>query len=68
MTKLFYFTRTQERRRDGDFVCFGIEERRGLYSSSGKNMNEKSFNEDWQRIKNNHEPKPYFRLRGNLVY
>ena len=46
MTKLFYFTRTQERRREGDFVCFGIEERRGLYSSSGKNMNGKSFNED----------------------
>ena len=27
MTRLLYFTRTQERRRDGVFVCFGIKER-----------------------------------------
>ena len=27
MTRLLYFTRTQERRRDGVFVCFGINER-----------------------------------------
>ena len=27
MTKLLYFTRTQERKRDGVFVCFGINER-----------------------------------------
>ena len=30
MTRLLYFTRTQERRRDGVFVCFGINER-GVY-------------------------------------
>ena len=27
MTRLLYFTRTQEGRRDGVFVCFGINER-----------------------------------------
>ena len=33
MTRLLYFTRTQERRREGVFVCFGMEEReeRGVY-------------------------------------
>ena len=45
MTKLIYFTRTQERRRDGVSVCLGMEERMSLYSCSGKNMNESSFNE-----------------------
>ena len=30
MTRLLYFTRTQERRRDRVFVCFGMEER-GVY-------------------------------------
>ena len=30
MTRLLYFTRTQERRRDGVFVCFGINEK-GVY-------------------------------------
>ena len=27
MIRLFYFTRTQERRRYEDFVCFGMKER-----------------------------------------
>ena len=27
------------------FVCFGMEERGGLYSSGGENMNGRSFNE-----------------------
>ena len=45
MTRLLYFTRTQERRREGVFVCFGMEERGDLYSSGGKNMNGRSFNE-----------------------
>ena len=46
MTKLLYFTRTQERRREGGFfVCFGMKERGGLYSSGGENMNERPFNE-----------------------
>ena len=45
MTRLLNFTRTQERRREGVFVCFGIKEREGLYSSGGENMNERPFNE-----------------------
>ena len=46
MTKLLNFTRSQERRRErGFFVCLGLKERGGLYSSSGGNMNEISFNE-----------------------
>ena len=45
MTRPLYFTRTQERRRDGGFVCLGMKERGGLYSSGGENMNGRSFNE-----------------------
>ena len=45
MTRLLNFTRTQERRREGVFVCFGMKEREGLYSSGGENMNEMPFNE-----------------------
>ena len=46
MTRLLYFTRTQERRREGGFVCLGMKERGGgLYSSSGENMNGRPFNE-----------------------
>ena len=45
MTRLLNFTRTQERRREKVFVCFGMKERRGLYSSGGENMNGRSFNE-----------------------
>ena len=44
MTRLLYFTRTQERRR-GVFVCFGMKEKGGLYSSGGENMNGRPFNE-----------------------
>ena len=29
-----------------------MEERGGLYSSGGENMNGRSFNEGWQRIMN----------------
>ena len=46
MTRLLNFTKTQERRRWGVFVCFGMKERGGLYSSSGGNMNGMPFNED----------------------
>ena len=42
MTRLFNFTRTQER---GGFVCPGMKEREGLYSSGGENMNGRPFNE-----------------------
>ena len=45
MTRLLYFTRTQERRREGVFVCLGMKERGGLYSSGGENMNGRPFNE-----------------------
>ena len=45
MTRLLYFTRTQERRREGGFLCLGMKEMRGLYSSGGENMNGRSFNE-----------------------
>ena len=45
MTRLLNFTRTQERRREGVFVCFGIKERESLYSSGRENMNGKLFNE-----------------------
>ena len=45
MTRLLNFTRTQERRREEVFVCFGMKERDGLYSSGGENMNEMPFDE-----------------------
>ena len=46
MTRLLNFTRTQEKRREGSiFVCLGMKEMGGLYSSSGENMNGMSFNE-----------------------
>ena len=45
MTRLFNFTRTQERRKDGVFLFFGMKERGGLYSSGGENMNGMPFNE-----------------------
>ena len=46
MTRLLYFTRTQERRREGGFfVSFGMKDRGGLYSSGGENMNGRPFNE-----------------------
>ena len=47
MTRPLNFTRTQERRREGIFffVCFGMKKRGGLYSSGGKNMKGRPFNE-----------------------
>ena len=45
MTRLLNFTRTQARRRGGVFVCLGMKERGGLYSSGEGNMNGRSFNE-----------------------
>ena len=38
--------------RGGFFVCFGMKEKEGLYSSSGGNMNGMSFNESWKKIMN----------------
>ena len=40
MTRLLNFPRTQERRREGVFVCFGMKKMGDLYSSGGENMNE----------------------------
>ena len=45
MTRLLYFTRTQERRREGGFLCLGMKEMGGLYSSGGENINGRPFNE-----------------------
>ena len=45
MTKLLYFIRTQEMRRERVFVCLGMKEMEGLYSSGGENMNGMPFNE-----------------------
>ena len=45
MTRLLNFTITQEKRREGGFLCLGMKERGGLYSSDGENINERSFNE-----------------------
>ena len=46
LTRLLNFIRTQERRREEIFfLCFGMKEREGLYSSGGENMNGRPFNE-----------------------
>ena len=45
MTRLLNFTKIQEKGREGNFVCLGMNERGGIYSSSGGNMNGKLFNE-----------------------
>ena len=46
MTRLFNFTRPQERRRKGGFFCvFWNKGNGGLYNSGGGNMNERPFNE-----------------------
>ena len=44
ITKLLYFTRTQERRREDVFVCLGMEERGVYIVVVEKNMNRRSFN------------------------
>ena len=45
MTRLLNFTRTQEKRREVDFLCLGMKEMGSLYSSGGGNMNRRPFNE-----------------------
>ena len=45
MTRLPNFTTTQERRREGVFVCSRMNERGSIYSSGGGNMNGMPFNE-----------------------
>ena len=48
MIRLLNFTRTQEKRRDEGFLCFGRMERGGLYSSGGENRSEE------QRLNSSH--------------
>ena len=43
ITRLLNFTRTQEKRRDGVFVCLGMKERGGFYSSGRENTNGRPF-------------------------
>ena len=45
MTRLLHFTRTQEKRREGGFLCLGMKESGSLYGSGGENMNGIPFNE-----------------------
>ena len=46
MTRLLNFTRTQERRREGGFLCVSrMNEMESIYSSGGGNMNGMPFNE-----------------------
>ena len=45
LTRPLNFTRTQEKRREEVFLCLGMKERGGLYSSGGENMNGRPFNE-----------------------
>jgi len=45
MTRLLYYNRTQEERREGVSLCFGMDERESLYSSGGENINGMKFNE-----------------------
>ena len=45
MTRLLNFTRTQKRRKEEIFFCHGMNERWGIYSSGGENMNGRPFNE-----------------------
>ena len=47
MTRLLNFTKTQDRGREGVF-CAGMNERGGIYSSGGGNMNERLLNEGGQ--------------------
>ena len=45
MIRLLHFTRTQEKRREGGFLCLGMKKLGSLYSSGGENMNGIPFNE-----------------------
>ena len=45
MTRSLHFTRTQEKRREGGFLCLRMNERGGIYSSGRGNINGRSFNE-----------------------
>ena len=55
-------TKTQERQKRGCFCASKMEEREGLYNNCGENMNGRTFNEGWQRMREDQEPKPNFRV------
>ena len=44
MTRLFNFLELKREEERG-FLCVGMKEMEGLYSSGGENMNGRSFNE-----------------------
>ena len=45
MTRLLNFLELKRGEERRVFVCFGMKEMRGLYSSGGENMNGRPFNE-----------------------
>ena len=45
MTRLLNFLELKRREESGVFVCFGMNEREGIYSSGEGNMNGRPFNE-----------------------
>ena len=45
MTRLLNFLELKRGEERGFFVCPGMKERGGLYSSGGENMNGRPFNE-----------------------
>ena len=45
MTRLLNFLELKRGEDEGFFVCFGMNERGGIYSSGGGNMNGRPFNE-----------------------
>ena len=52
MTRLLNFLELKRGEERGVLLCFGMNERGGLYSSGGENMNGRPFNEGSQRIMN----------------
>ena len=46
MTRLLNFLELKRGEERRFFVCPGMKEMEGLYSSGGRNMNGRSFNED----------------------
>ena len=45
MTRLLNFLELKRGEDEGFFVCFGMNERGGIYSSGGRNTNGRPFNE-----------------------
>ena len=45
MTRLLKFREFKRGKYMRFFMCFGMKEREGLYSSGGRNMNGRPFNE-----------------------